>query len=300
MRFKFCVVVTLSLWLCSLASGRAIWIDTDPAIGSPFREVDDAFALVLAFHSPELRIAGISTTYGNASLRTTTRVARDLVRRFGAAEVFPGARASRDLGRITPASEALAAALRQDQHVTYVALGPLTNLATFLKLHPSLADRIDEIIFVGGQSPNATLGFGRNQWLRIHDANVVKDPEAVRTVLRSNIPLVLAPIETSAQLSLDAADLRSVDDYLEQRSRTWLWFWTRFVKTKGAPIFDALAICMLPPELVETQDRHAIVDATGNLIADPRNRSGTRPVRFGTSLKPTTKQFVRRRLARQR
>ena len=65
----------------------AVWIDTDPAIGAPWREVDDAFALMLAFHSPELRIVGISTSYGNAALPRTTKVARDLVRRLGKALV---------------------------------------------------------------------------------------------------------------------------------------------------------------------------------------------------------------------
>jgi pyrimidine-specific ribonucleoside hydrolase len=62
---------------------RRCWIDTDPSIGPPWREVDDAFALLLAFRCPELRIVGISTTYGNAPLRRTTAVGRDLVRRFG-------------------------------------------------------------------------------------------------------------------------------------------------------------------------------------------------------------------------
>jgi inosine-uridine nucleoside N-ribohydrolase len=44
-----------------------VWIDTDPSIGAPWREVDDAFALLLAFQSPELEIVGISSTYGNAA-----------------------------------------------------------------------------------------------------------------------------------------------------------------------------------------------------------------------------------------
>jgi len=51
-----------------MAAADTVWIDTDVSIGSPIREVDDAYALLLAFHSPEIRIAGISTTYGNALL----------------------------------------------------------------------------------------------------------------------------------------------------------------------------------------------------------------------------------------
>src|SRR5688500_5155617 len=97
----------------------AVWIDSDVAIGSPIREVDDAYALVLAFHSPEIRIAGLSTTYGNASLAHTTHVARDIVRRFGApanlsvTKVYSGARSASELGRRTATSNALAAALEK-------------------------------------------------------------------------------------------------------------------------------------------------------------------------------------------
>src|SRR5438270_8004854 len=97
-----------------LADAGTVWIDTDVSIGSPIREVDDAYALVLALHSPEVRIAGVSTTYGNAALADTTRIAHEMVRRFGAVaslrpdQVFAGARSAGDLGHRSEASEALA------------------------------------------------------------------------------------------------------------------------------------------------------------------------------------------------
>jgi inosine-uridine nucleoside N-ribohydrolase len=308
MRFKFWFLSAVLSSFLQTAGARAIWIDTDPSIGLPFGEADDAFALVLAFHCAELKIAGISTTYGNASLNQTTQVACDLVNRFGAvaglraSDVYSGASTPRDLGRATPATEALASALRQDRHVTYVALGPLTNLATFLKVYPNLADHIDQIIFVGGKSPEATHRFGPNKWLHIHDANVVKDPAAVQVVLHSKIPLRLVPVETSFELSLDDADLHdiasasSAGDYLYRKSRAWLWFWRQLVKAKGGSIFDALAICMLRPELVVAEKRYADMDPFGNLIAGAQFRPGARPVRFCTMLRPATKRFVLQRL----
>ena len=81
-----------------------VWIDTDPSIGLAFHEADDGFALVQAFHSPEIRIRGISTTYGNAGLWTTTRIAREMVIRFGGPakliepHVHFGAASARDIG----------------------------------------------------------------------------------------------------------------------------------------------------------------------------------------------------------
>lgn len=294
--------------LSRLAAAATVWIDTDISIGSPIREVDDAYALVFAFHSPEIRIAGLSTTYGNAPLGHTTRAAQELVRRFGepaglsVADIYPGARSPTDPGRRSEASEALARALEK-RKVTYIALGPLTNLAVFLRLHPELALRIERVIFVGGQMPGTTLAFGPKRSFRIHDANVFKDPAAAEAVLRSNIPLTLVPIATSSDFLVNAVDLRKLEksggaaNYLSRKSRIWLWFWTNFAKTKGGPIFDALAIVpATKPELLSIDKRYAMMDETENLLVMPRLTKGSRPVRFCTSFAPETKSFVIERL----
>jgi pyrimidine-specific ribonucleoside hydrolase len=236
----------------------------------------------------------------------------DFVQRFGAApglepgDVFAGAKSARMLGERTRASDALAAALRKET-LTYVALGPLTNLATFLRLHPALADRIERVIFLGGQAPGTSLAFGPTRSFRIHDANVFKDPAAVNIVLSSKIPIALVPIEIASRLEIDRDDLRSLKnsgaagEYLAQRSGIWLWFWTDFVKTKGGPIFDAMAILpVTKPELLSVKKRYARMDEAGNLIVTPRPMNATRPVRYYTSFSPGTKRFVLRRLMKRR
>lgn len=304
---RFCLSLAL---ICAAHCARAetVWIDTDASIGSPFREVDDGYALLLAFHSREIHIAGLSTTYGNAPLGHTTRAALDLVQRFGASaglepsKVFTGAASSRDLGRRSPASDALAAALAK-RKVTYVALGPLTNLAAFLQLHPHMADRIERVIFLGGQEPGASLAFGPHRSFNIHDANVFKDPAAVAVVLRSKIPPVLVPIETAGRLQADSTDMGRLRDsgpagaYLASRSRIWLWFWTHIVKETGGSIFDALAIIPTTrPELLSFEKRYAKMDQAGNLIVTPRLTNGARPVRYCTGFAPELKHFILRRI----
>ncbi|MCI0390199.1 MAG: hypothetical protein MOB07_15725, partial [Acidobacteria bacterium] len=42
----------------------AVWIDTDPSVAPGGHEVDDGFALIQAFHSPELEIRGVSVVFG--------------------------------------------------------------------------------------------------------------------------------------------------------------------------------------------------------------------------------------------
>jgi inosine-uridine nucleoside N-ribohydrolase len=290
-----------------VAAAETVWIDTDVSIGSPFREVDDAYALVLAFHSPELRIVGISSSYGNAPLAYTTRAAHQLAARFGpkSARVFAGAKSPRDLGQPTDASNALAKVLAKES-ATYIALGPLTNLATFVELHPEMARRIKRVIFVGGQAEATELAFGPKGAFHIHDANVFKDPRAAAVVLGSEIPITLAPTATGGKLSLTAPDLRDLErggragEYLARRSKLWLWFWTHFVGTEGGPIFDALAIsAAVKPGLVSTDHRHAQMDQAGNLIVSSDLTRGSRRVRFCSNVAPKLKRIVLERLSKQ-
>lgn len=269
-----------------------IWIDTDPSIGAPYREVDDAFALVLAFHSPEVEIAGISTTFGNAGVKRTTAVARELVRRFGAAaqlserDVSAGAAGVKDNGVATPATGALAAAL-QKQKLTYVALGPLTNLSTFVQLHSELTGNIERVIFVGGRTPGRALAFGPDGGLQIHDANVFKDPAAVRTVLDSKMPITLAAPEIGGRILVTHEAARQLANggpaavFLQRHSRAWLWFWTGMIGHRGAPVFDSLGVLAAArPEFVMLEMRYAGARASGELVATPRAFTGARKVMF--------------------
>lgn len=289
------------------AAPRPVWIDSDLSLGSPLREVDDGYALLFALRSPELTVAGVSATYGNAPLRGTTARLRKSLGEFGATlAVAPGAGSAGDGGGATAASAALARALRQER-LTYLALGPLTNLATFLRLHPEEAGRIREVIMVAGKTPAATLGFGPREEFRIHDANLTKDPAAVRAILAASVPIVLAPIETSSRLQLDRRDLATLaaggpaGRYLARRSRTWLWFWQTFAQEKGGPVFDALAVAAATRrDLVRLETRYARVGDDDSLLVRPTNFPAGRKVLFCTGFSPRLKQVLLNRLSGRR
>jgi pyrimidine-specific ribonucleoside hydrolase len=309
------------LGFARVAAAGTIWIDTDVSIGSPIREVDDAYALVLALHSPEIRIGGISTSYGNAPLGHTTKAARELVRQFGGeggvtpVQVFAGARSAADVGRRSEASEALAAFL-ENNFVTYIALGPLTNLATFLQLHPERAQKIRRVIFLGGHAEGTALAFGPGGSFHLHDANVFKDPAAAGAVVRSNIALTLVPIATASGLVLERKDLQELEQaggaasYVSRRSKVWLWFWTNVIHAAGGPIFDAAAmVAAARPGLAATEGGYAKMDRLGDLrvtrrqsaaarVTGDRARAG-RPITYCSGLKDSTKGFVMRRLMRR-
>jgi inosine-uridine nucleoside N-ribohydrolase len=301
-------LTAIALFIATASHAQArtvVWIDTDPSIGAPWREVDDAFALLLAFQSPELEIAGISSTYGNAGVRRTTTVARDLTRRFGGdLPVFRGAASPRDRASRSAATDALANELRT-RKLTYVALGPLTNLAAFLHLHPQLARKIERVIIVGGQSPDRPPRFGPNRSHRIHDANVFKDPASAAKVLQAGIPITLAAIEGAPQLALTRDDLEQLRGggpagrFLYGKTRLWLWFWTKYVREPGGLVFDVLAVLSaVRPELLKTEQRFAKVDDAGNLIAIHSRQPNTHQVQFSTGVDRDAKPLLIRRLRR--
>ena len=96
------------------ASGRRdCWIDTDTSI--TMGEVDDGYALVQAFNSPELRVRGVSSVFGNESLEITHSDATEVVRRFGppGMTVHRGASGPDELGTRNSAVDGMAAALKE-------------------------------------------------------------------------------------------------------------------------------------------------------------------------------------------
>jgi inosine-uridine nucleoside N-ribohydrolase len=71
---------------------------------------------------------------------------------------------------------------KNPNQVTFIAIGPMTNLAIALRLRPDLATKIESLVFMGGAVDvpgNATRKAEFNFWF---------DPEAAQAVLRSEIP----------------------------------------------------------------------------------------------------------------
>lgn len=295
-----CVGCLLLLVHLDKAAALDVWIDTDVAIASPFRDPDDAFALALALRTHELRIVGISTTYGNASRSVTERSALEIMERFGATRdvtttmLHLGALSPGDLGSPSPATNALAKALLK-RRLVFLALGPLTNLASLLKLHPEVATRIDRVVFIGGRTGPGEL---KLKFIHVHDANTLKDPAAVEAVLRSKVPILVIPLDVAMRFGLNNGDIERLHEsgssgrFLAERSRPWSLFFTRFVG-HDAPLSDALGVVALTrPDLISARPaRAALSPDRRRLVFDGSANSG-RPVSLCTSFHDETKATV--------
>ena len=186
-------------------SPTAVWIDTDPSVALGGHEVDDCLALIQAFHSSELLVRGVSVVFGNASLKEAMPIAEEIIERFGPKDlpIYPGAASADQIGTETPASRALASALRKEA-LTILALGPMTNIATVLQQHPELEAQMIRIVAVAGRRPNQHFTTGAHGIKPFRDFNFELDPKAFQVLLASKIPLTLAPWELSSQVWITA------------------------------------------------------------------------------------------------
>lgn len=175
---------------------QQLLIDTDPGI-------DDALAILMAAKHPKAKIAALTITAGNVGLTHTVSNALKLCEIAGIdAPIYPGAKVplvteQEDAAHVhgqdgfgdigyPPASRQAAtehaslAMLRlsreQPNALTFVMLGPLTNLALALSLDPTLPQRVPRLVIMGG----AVTGHGN---IRIPvEFNIGFDPEAARIV----------------------------------------------------------------------------------------------------------------------
>jgi inosine-uridine nucleoside N-ribohydrolase len=110
------------------------------------------------------------------------------------------------------AVDTIAQALKDTREpINFVAIGPLTNLATVINEHPDLVEKIAGITFMGGaldvpgniESINKKIKNPYAEW------NVYIDPLAADMVFRSGIPITLVPLDATNQVPI-------TQDYLNE------------------------------------------------------------------------------------
>jgi inosine-uridine nucleoside N-ribohydrolase len=180
---------------------------------------DDGAALAMVLRSPvKVQVTAITAVSGNVWAAESAGYLTEILGLLGHPEIKPyvGAQMpivhTADMAKlegplefqgafgnpvkIAPPSEpaaltALAAAVEQSpSQITILALGPMTNVALLLRLHPDLEGKIKRIVFMGGNvhvPGNASAAAEFNFWF---------DPEAAQAVLRSRIPeKVMFPLD---------------------------------------------------------------------------------------------------------
>ncbi len=191
--------------------------------------VDDALALILAFHSREIEVKVVTGVNGNVPLEQVFEnikkvlsliqplnkpiISKGADRPLKGKTVYAhsvhgkdglgGARIERAEGEEWwqsspgPADELITKMARQyPEELTLIATGPLTNLALALKRDQEGMKKLKAVAIMGG-------AVRTNGNITPHaEFNIFSDPLAAQIVLDSGLPITLVPLDVTHQVSL--------------------------------------------------------------------------------------------------
>ncbi|CAB3411118.1 unnamed protein product [Caenorhabditis bovis] len=201
-------------------SKKKIIIDTDGVY-------DDVRSLIIALTNKDSEVVGITTVHGGVSVEQATanivrtlratncrnipvfRGANDSLVPKGPIEVWQELYGSDGIGDVPnsvpkaeeedntriarqSAVEALLDLTKQNQNVTLVCLGPLTNIANAIKNDSTFVQRLGGLVLMGGNY----LAVGNTLNNSTAEFNFLMDPEAAQIVL-SSIHSTIIPWDTS-------------------------------------------------------------------------------------------------------
>lgn len=251
---------------------RPAILDTD--IGT---DVDDILALVLLARAVELQLVGVTTVYGNTTLRARmTRLVLDQMDRsdvpigVGARETLTGRPVwwaghegeglPLDAVQIneddTAATMLRRAASEHRGRLELFAIGPLTNVAEAISADESFASSLHHLYIMGGAF-----------WMEQAEHNIKSDPEAADIVFRSGISMTICGLDVTQRVRLRETDLARVRTetgdigYIlaDQVERWWA-----FIGANENNLHDPLAILpAIRPELFRFEQCQVYVEVEG-------------------------------------
>jgi inosine-uridine nucleoside N-ribohydrolase len=264
-------------------------IDTDPG-------VDDAFALLLAMRSPELKIEGITPVAGNVPLDLTLPNALRMVEIAGRDDISVAAGAKgpmlrrlvsaayahgeNGLGgavfpepRRKPIADTAEVFIRQivrkyPGEVTLITLGPLTNIATAISTDNELPGMIKGIVMMGGSLSGGNI-------TPAAEFNLYVDPEAARIVFQSGIPITMVGLDVTRHTSLTEnhfKTLQAAQNPVSQAAAKIARNAIDHTRSQGFLVgpnmHDSLAVAaFLDPTLLKWKDYYVDIETTGELTA---------------------------------
>lgn len=216
--------------------------------------IDDALAIAYAAGLPEVRLIGVTATYGNVTIDKAVNNSLNILDILGRSDVpvYKGASCRLDqtpyhtsdilfrihgnngIGNVdlgTPRRNKsdlsavdfiIESANCYQKDLTLLCAGPLTNLAKAIMKDSKAIGLIGQIVIMGG----ALTVPGNNG---LHDglfseANIYNDPDAAKYVFESGIPIVLAGLDVTLKTMITGKDIAA---------------WQN-IKTKAAKVFIEL------------------------------------------------------------
>ncbi|MFC4945310.1 nucleoside hydrolase [Pseudonocardia sp. GCM10023141] len=267
---------------------KKIILDCDPGH-------DDAMALLLAHGSPEIELLAVTTVVGNQTLEKVTRNALAVARIAGITGVPFAAGCPRPLvreienapeihgesgldGPVLPAATLaldprhgvqliIDTIMREEPGtVTLVPTAGLTNIAMAVRLEPRIAERVREVVLMGG-------AYGGGNWSAVGEFNIVIDPEAAHIVFNERWPVTMIGLDVTHQAlaTPDVVDrIAAIGTRPAQFAVELLAFFREAYRdTQGfddPPVHDPCAVArVIDPTVVTTRRAPVDIELTGTL-----------------------------------
>jgi inosine-uridine nucleoside N-ribohydrolase len=266
------------------AQPQRVIIDTDPG-------VDDAFAILLALNSPELKVEALTVVPGNVDGRQGLENALKIVSLAGRCDLMVAGGAQHPLNQrlITaqywhgpnglagvelPASKCKADSrfgpdliiqlVHQYPHeITLIPVGPLTNIALAVSKDPSIVPLVKNIVIMGGSITGGNVNGAA-------EANIYNDPEAAAIVFKAGWMVTMIGSDVGERTLMTRKDIAQLQaapgaesDLVAKLADFYL---TRSEKSgyQGAAMYDPLAVATaIDPSLVTLKDMHVDVETRG-------------------------------------
>ncbi|MDA8346702.1 MAG: nucleoside hydrolase [Thermaerobacter sp.] len=241
---------------------RQVILDCDPGI-------DDALAIFTLLAEPDVAVLGMCATVGNVPVDIGYRNLRNLAAFTGRSDVpvFRGAELPLVRGYAfdplvhgedglggaelpessapVQTENAVIATCRMlheaPGNVTWIATGPLTNVALALRLDPSIREKVDRLVVMGG----STL---RGNITPVAEFNVWADAEAWRVAVESGVPLTMVGLNVTHQVACskeDYAEIRRMPGKVAQAADRMLAYYEEVYRRQGwgeAKLHDVVAV----------------------------------------------------------
>lgn len=267
---------------------RKIILDCDPGH-------DDAIALLLAHGNPNIELLAVTTVVGNQTLDKVTRNALSVARVAGLTGVPIAAGCQRPLVREVEVAPDIhgesgldgpqlpepvqqtdsrhavdliieTVMAHEPKTVTLVPTGGLTNIALAVRKEPALAERVKEVVLMGG-------GYNTGNWSAVAEFNIVIDPEAAHIVFNESWPLTMVGLDLTHQ-ALATPDVVERLSGVGTRPSQFVvelleFFGTMYKQSQGfdsPPVHDPCAVAyVIDPSVITTRATPLNVELCGGL-----------------------------------
>jgi inosine-uridine nucleoside N-ribohydrolase len=265
------------------AAPQLVVLDTD--VGD---DIDDAFAMALVLRSPELRLLGITTAYGDTELRA--RLVDRYLGAVGRGDVPVTAGVRTASGPMSQAAYARHAPERKhadgvafllDQisahpgQITLIAIGPLFNIQAAIERDPATFRKLKRVVIMGGSVYRGYDDRKAGDTHRPPDAewNIRCDPAGARALLAAGVPVFVMPLD-STQIHLEQAEQTAIFSHgsaLTDQLTLLYHEWSGAGAWRTPTLFDPVAVmyairpdlCAVKPMRLEVDDKGFTRPVTG-------------------------------------